>query len=617
MIKPFIFLLLFLFSITLVSSQFGFNNPDLPKLNSEEPTVVAFDNNTGSVNSSEIWVTAQGNMDNVPDIDYSDFGGSGFWDINLDLGARNIYTTGDIDIDGFVDASSFTDGLLDITNGEITGAGLVSSSEVIAGDMNLSGFTISSSTEGPIVIGGVGGNVNVIDDLIVNGSMFLFDGGFLNLGDADDSGISYNGSDLIINPKQVGSGKVNLLDGDITTTGTGRFGTSIVSDTWDALDASNLFYWDEIVLAVYQNLEGDFIIQDGLSTAVLDVGKRYLYADDGTDVILDFSTVGTSDFNDTNIITEGNITSGNLEISNNIEGVDLDINGKNLTITNPSKVCINCETVARASLTLNAPPATSVGSFMLRHPTLSGDNAYEYFSGFGDSENGIGTTGRDWWIGDGSTSRSYLGIGTAWNQDFYMNTYGSGDNIILSDTSKLKFGAARDSEIYYDGTNLLLISNNTGSGLAWFSNNVSATGFITRTSVYDKGRGKALDFIKDSDDYIVGDKINHSEFYGYTIYNVTDESRMVMVEDKCIDDAVYGEWCDYETYPYQLEEEGVSLDMEVDLLRQVAYELKVENEELRNRLDNIEIGLAKLWYNSTCTFISSPNNLTVQEICND
>lgn len=44
------------------------------------------------------------------------------------------------------------------------------------------------------------------------------------LGAGKDASIYYDGTDLIIDPKEVGSGVVNLNGGDLTTTGTGTFG---------------------------------------------------------------------------------------------------------------------------------------------------------------------------------------------------------------------------------------------------------------------------------------------------------------------------------------------------------------------------------------------------------
>ena len=49
------FLIVSIISINLVSSQFGFDNPDLPRVTRDAPAVITFNNNTGSVNSSDYW----------------------------------------------------------------------------------------------------------------------------------------------------------------------------------------------------------------------------------------------------------------------------------------------------------------------------------------------------------------------------------------------------------------------------------------------------------------------------------------------------------------------------------------------------------------------------------
>ena len=93
--------------------------------------------------------------------------------------------------------------------------------------------------------------------------------------------------------------------------------------------------------------------------------------------------------------------------------------------------------------------------------------------------------------------------------------------------------------------------------------NISATGYITRTSVFDKSQGNALDKIKDAGDYLIDGKINHSAFYGYVSYEYDDCKLTGDGEDQ-------QEICETKI------EEGVSLDKEVELLRQAVYELKTE-----------------------------------------
>jgi len=169
-----------------------------------------------------------------------------------------------------------------------------------------------------------------------------------------------------------------------------------------------------------------------------------------------------------------------------------------------------------------------------------------------------------------------------------------------ADNSKHYFGAGNDASIYYDGTNIIFNTSVVGSGLAWFSNNISATGYITRTSVYDKSRGNALNYIKDANNYLTTNakgeqEINHSAFYGYTSYEVTDFSKpeTETYEEEVCDEKIQEEKCHNETltriiYPHKTTEEGVDLGKEIDVLRQSVYELKNQNTALQSQLNCIK-----------------------------
>lgn len=140
------------------------------------------------------------------------------------------------------------------------------------------------------------------------------------------------------------------------------------------------------------------------------------------------------------------------------------------------------------------------------------------------------------------------------------------DILISADSRKLMFGASQNSEIYFDGVNLIVKSNKTGPNypLTWFSANISTTGVNTRTSIYDKSQGRALDKIQDANYYKNPEgSINHSAFYGYVTY-------LVRNPDDCSQNA------NNETECGSKSEEGVSLNMEIDVLRQAIYELKQE-----------------------------------------
>lgn len=190
----------------------------------------------------------------------------------------------------------------------------------------------------------------------------------------------------------------------------------------------------------------------------------------------------------------------------------------------------------------------------------------------------------------------------------------NGNIRLTNDNNKIQLGTAQDFYIAYDGTNAIFNTSAVGSGIAYFSDNVSATGFITRTSVYDSSKGTALDNIKDVKELTYKnskdkEQINHSAFYGYTKFNTTDYSKPVkenIVEEVCneIMDSETNETInecenitrEVTTYPHKKVEEGVDLGMEIDVLRQAVYELKLQNEFLQEQINNLtgkDIDLSK------------------------
>jgi hypothetical protein len=161
---------------------------------------------------------------------------------------------------------------------------------------------------------------------------------------------------------------------------------------------------------------------------------------------------------------------------------------------------------------------------------------------------------------------------------------------MLGDNLAVTFGAGDDASIKYDGTNLIINPKEVGSGLVYVDGNVSATGFITRTSVYDKSKGSALEQIKDSSLLVDSKgKIKHEDFYGYTPILVTDFSKPVsnfIDKNICVDEPIvieqetnYTPICkivkeEIIEYPFKKVEGGVNIVDEIELLRQAIVELK-------------------------------------------
>ncbi len=120
---------------------------------------------------------------------------------------------------------------------------------------------------------------------------------------------------------------------------------------------------------------------------------------------------------------------------------------------------------------------------------------------------------------------------------------------------------------------------------AFFQGNITATGFITRTNVYDKTKGTALDKIKDANAYFNLDgTINHSAFYGY-IGGIKDiDYSRPEIKENCDIQSIdkNKQVCKNVTiYPYTKIVEGVELGAEVSMLEQAIYELKTENNRIK------------------------------------
>ena len=149
----------------------------------------------------------------------------------------------------------------------------------------------------------------------------------------------------------------------------------------------------------------------------------------------------------------------------------------------------------------------------------------------------------------------------------------------------------------------LEVNANVNGISIWSSANVSATGYNTRTSIYDKSQGSALDKIQDADYYKTNNKINHSKFYGYagtTIITDYDKpiikSHIELICDGGDFEELFNcrnETINITTYPYKKEVEQVSLNKEIDVLRQAVYELKEENDLIKEENNLMKSELCK------------------------
>lgn len=180
----------------------------------------------------------------------------------------------------------------------------------------------------------------------------------------------------------------------------------------------------------------------------------------------------------------------------------------------------------------------------------------------------------------------------------------------------LYFGIANQSTnvfdhyatIEWDGTNLHLIPNITNPNALIYGYNFSGTDFVTRTTIYDKSQGAALDKIKDAAEYLTpSSKINHSKFYGYQQHEVTDydSCETIYTIKYCYYNASKDgfEYLCFDAKPKERAsqeiktpstvcdtkmEDMVSLPAQAALYEQAIYELKVKNQELEARIEALE-----------------------------
>jgi len=158
--------------------------------------------------------------------------------------------------------------------------------------------------------------------------------------------------------------------------------------------------------------------------------------------------------------------------------------------------------------------------------------------------------------------------------------------------------------------------NTTSDSISiWAERNISATGYLTRTSVFDSSKGSALDFIQDSEYYKENGIIQHDRFYGYAgEYETVDYSRPEIIKTEeevcrpikeCIEYAVKNEtlcikWeiIDYECetvvtektiYPYTISVPHISITDEIDVLRQALFDVKTDFDEYKNCIRSVKV----------------------------
>jgi len=135
--------------------------------------------------------------------------------------------------------------------------------------------------------------------------------------------------------------------------------------------------------------------------------------------------------------------------------------------------------------------------------------------------------------------------------------------------------------------NALQVKNNSGWADVW------AKDFIQKSQVFDTSLGSALDLFKDTNDYKTNGVLNKSLHYAYHEGETTDYSRPEYNQECFISnftDETYGkEICVNKTiYPYTIISEGLDIGKQIATLEQGIYELKQENQMLKDALCTLD-----------------------------
>lgn len=231
-------------------------------------------------------------------------------------------------------------------------------------------------------------------------------------------------------------------------------------------------------------------------------------------------------------------------------------------------------TDGRVDINLNGGLATRFATFGIW--TVDGGISAPAFSFFNDADTGMYRDTTDT-LAFGAGGKPYLEMDEVGQMTMMFNEYNynmdyifEGDNtaeMVFFDGGNERVGIATNTPSYP-----LEVNKNVSGISIYASGNISANDYITRTSVFDKSNN-VWDYVLDSDDYKTLGKIEHSKFYGYQVYEIPDTSRpvKVLVYDKEKNETY---WDD--SYPYNKTVKGVSINKEIDLLRQAVYELKTE-----------------------------------------
>jgi hypothetical protein len=280
----------------------------------------------------------------------------------------------------------------------------------------------------------------------------------IRFGAALDASIYYDGTNLVINPKLVGSGYLSVL-GNITAEGgtltsghSDQAGTLVLSD-----GSSNTVTIDVPALA------GDYT----LTLPTTDGGVGEYLQTDGSGNLSWASPAGAGDVTAAAAITDNTIIKGDgggkgvqdsgitVDDSENVSGMGTLGCGK-ITITN----AIATLEYTTDHLSINKDAG---GGVYLFESAATTERPIFRIHGYGDVAGGLKYT--DMWMDTyGNFNISPLAPGALTSTALIFAAAGVNYGQYVADNIAATFGAGADASIYYDGTNLVMNPKLVGSG---------------------------------------------------------------------------------------------------------------------------------------------------------
>jgi len=265
-------------------------------------------------------------------------------------------------------------------------------------------------------------------------------------------------------------------------------------------------------------------------------------------------------------------------------------------------------------------PATKIHAYSTNYNliTSEGNGGSDYVEGAFYAKSNASTRGAGMFTTNVVDTKTwFIGQPYASTAKFAINYAPSAFSTAAADIANAKFVINGVTGAVGIGTNSPSYKLDVNSGASigiYVDSNVSAAGYITRTNVYDKSLGSALSKIKDASTYIKNGKIDHNAFdYSKVNYDKTVPDKIVTTKEdrNVLDKTITRYWdlngkeltekeatepkdvnnpieftttieeiyktikVDVNTQTYKvIQEEGVSLDKELALIKQALFELK-------------------------------------------